>query len=357
MPVAGSRDTETLISDYEIHVGGSKLPPEMHVAVAALEVDLDVETLGMFSIVLHAGEHDQERFVVIDSDLFKPGSEVKIKIGYGSTLETMLTGEITALNPEFADNGAVVFRVSGYDRLYRLGFGRKVRSFRNMTDSDIASQIAQDWRLTPEVDATDVSHEYVLQNNQTDREFLAGRARRLRYELRVDDKSLYFKRAKENESVVATLTYGQSLVEFAPRLSTVYQTGKVEVRGWSVREKKAVSGEAGDEDTISRMGGETTGGKVSQQIAGEVKRILSGEHISTKGEAEAIARAAINQTVTEFIIGEGRCVGNPDIKAGTVIELDGVGERFSGLYYVTSSVHSIGVRGYYTSFRVRRSAS
>ena len=355
MPLTAARDTETLISDFEIFSSGSKIPPEMHVVVAGVEVNLDVETMGMFSLLLHASERDQNRYVVIDSDQFKPGNEIKIKMGYGSTLETLIVGEITALSPEFAGTGAM-FRVSGYDRLYRLGFGRKIRSFRNMKDSDIAAQIAQDWRLTPQVDATDTTHEYVLQNNQTDREFLAERARRLRYEIRVEDRSLFFQKAKEDGSAVATLTYGETLVDFFPRLTTVNQTSKVEVRGWSVKDKEAVSGEAGTSDTISTMAGQKTGGKISEEIAGQSTCILSGENASTKDEAESMACAALNRAVMEFITGEGRCIGNPDIKAGSVVELKGLGERFSGLYYVVSCNHSIGLRGYYTSFTARRSA-
>jgi len=357
MPTTGTRDTEALVADYEIYAGGSKIPPELHVVVSGIEVDLDVQDIGMFSLHLHAGERDQERFVVIDNDQFKPGNEIKIKMGYGSTLDTMIVGEITALSPEYGNNGAVEIRINGYDRLYRLGYGRKIRSFRNMKDSDIVSQIAQDWRLTPQVDATDVTHDYVFQNNQTDREFLAERARALRYELRVEDKTLFFQKSKEDQSAVTSMTYGEVLVEFFPRLSTLNQTSKVEVRGWSVKNKEAVSGEAATSDVISTMGGQKAGGKIAEEIAGDSKRIVTGEHAPTKGEAEDLARAALNRAMTEFIIGDGRCVGNPDVKAGKVVELKGLGDRFSGMYYIASCVHSIGPRGYYTFFSVRRSAS
>ena len=88
-----------------------------------------------------------------------------------------------------------------------------------------------------------------------------SKARRLRYELRVEDRSFFFQKSKEDGSAVATLTYGETLVDFFPRLSTVNQTSKVEVRGWSVKDKEAVSGEAGTTDTISTMAGQKTGGK------------------------------------------------------------------------------------------------
>ncbi|HVO84765.1 MAG TPA: contractile injection system protein, VgrG/Pvc8 family [Syntrophobacteria bacterium] len=350
-------DTETLIADYEIASAGSRIPPEAQALVAGVEVDLDVENAGMFSLLLHAGEREQARYAWIDGDLFKPGTEIKIKIGYGSTLMTMIAGEITALTPEYPDNGAVVLRVRGYDRLYRLGFGRKTYAFRNMKDSDIASQIAQDWSLTPTVDPTDTTHDYVLQCNQTDREFLAERAGRLRYELRVEDRTLYFQKPKEDAAAVTTLTYGETLVDFFPALSTVRQTSKAAVQGWSVKDKKAVAGTAASGDVISTMGGSEVGPKAAERIAGDRVRTLAGENVAAQGEAEALAKAALNRAATEYITGEGSSVGNPDIKAGTVLDLQGLGQRFSGRYYVTACRHTLGGRGYHTHFTVRRSAA
>jgi phage protein D len=46
--------------------------------------------------------------------------------------------------------------------------------------------------------------------------------------------------------------------------------------------------------------------------------------------------------------------GLPDIRSGTVLLIDGVGERFSGRYFVTSTTHSIGDSGYTTQFECRR---
>ena len=44
----------------------------------------------------------------------------------------------------------------------------------------------------------------------------------------------------------------------------------------------------------------------------------------------------------------------PDIRAGTVLEIDGLGERFSGRYFVVSTTHTIGDSGYTTQFECRR---
>jgi phage protein D len=50
----------------------------------------------------------------------------------------------------------------------------------------------------------------------------------------------------------------------------------------------------------------------------------------------------------------GRTVGLPKLRAGTLIEIKGVGTRLSGTYYVTKTTHTIGDGGYTTQFECRR---
>ena len=54
------------------------------------------------------------------------------------------------------------------------------------------------------------------------------------------------------------------------------------------------------------------------------------------------------------LTGSGSTVGDPRIRAGTVLRLDGLGVQFGGLYRVTSATHSIDGGGYRTGFEVRK---
>jgi phage protein D len=47
-------------------------------------------------------------------------------------------------------------------------------------------------------------------------------------------------------------------------------------------------------------------------------------------------------------------VGLPDLRAGSVVNIDGLGARFTGRYFVTSTTHAIGDGGYTTQFECRR---
>jgi hypothetical protein len=63
-----------------------------------------------------------------------------------------------------------------------------------------------------------------------------------------------------------------------------------------------------------------------------------------------LLRNKLNNRLT----GHGEAVGDPRIRAGAIIRLDGLGPTFSGDYRVTSATHSIGASGYRTAFQVRK---
>ena len=89
---------------------------------------------------------------------------------------------------------------------------------------------------------TRVSLDYVLQNNQSDFEFLQERARRIGYEMVVTDKELHFRPRKNDGSSVLKLNRDVELLDFNARLTTMGQLEEVYVQGWNAKEKKEVDG-------------------------------------------------------------------------------------------------------------------
>jgi hypothetical protein len=77
--------------------------------------------------------------------------------------------------------------------------------------------------------------------------------------------------------------------------------------------------------------------------------------IRTNSPATAVKEALVEllERLNSRLTGSGSAVGNPEIRAGRVIDLQGLGERFSGLYRITSATHTFDSGGYKTSFEVR----
>lgn len=248
------------VHDFEIRINGSPLPAEAKADVRAVTVSEDVGAPGMFTLQLYNWDMNQLKVTWVDEPLFAEGNEVRIQMGYlDGELAELMVGDITGLEPEFTTDETFTLTVRGYDRRHRLLRGRQTRSFVQMKDSDIARQIAGDAGLSAKVQDSKVKLDYVLQHNQTDLEFLQERAQRIGYEVVVQDKTLHFRPQRSDQKQALSLFLDEDIVEFYPRSTTLTQVGQVAVRGWDLKEKKAIVGQAGAGQEATRMGGSTSG--------------------------------------------------------------------------------------------------
>jgi phage protein D len=68
-----------------------------------------------------------------------------------------------------------------------------------------------------------------------------------------------------------------------------------------------------------------------------------------------MAGALADSTRPWRITGPGTCIGRPDVRAGELVRIEGLGNRFSGDYAVTSAAHTFSPSmGYRTDFQVER---
>jgi phage protein D len=353
--------TERLAPDFRVQVNGAKLPSQVATAVIDVVVCQDVSVPGMFELRLI--NRDTAKLDVIRSDdkLFTEGSEVKIEMGYAGKLERVMVGEVTGLELEF-HAGEETLTVRGHDRRHRLLRGRKTRSFIQVKDSDIASQVAQEAKLSAEAEDTQVTLDYVLQHNQTDWEFLQARAQRLGFEVLVKDddqgKTLQFQPHKNDGSEVLTLARDKDLLEFRPRVSAIGLVDEVAVQGWSPKDKEAITGKASAGDEGTTMGGDKGGLAAAKGAFGAAIDTLVDQPVFSPAEAEQIARGRLKEMALSYVTGDGVAVGSPKLKAGTVIKIEGFGKRFSGSYYLASTRHVYTPeRGYRTELGIRRNAT
>lgn len=348
---------QTLTPNIRVLIQGQQLSAKAVADLISVQVCEDIDAPSMFTLELNSWDLAKEKLTWVDDNLFEIGNEAEIQLGYENNLKTVISGEITGLEPEFNLEFPPTLVVRGHDLRHRLLRGSKTKSFVKMTDSDIASQIARGRGLNPNVKSTDTKLEYVIQHNQTDWEFLQSRADRLGYEVSIEKKTLYFQPRQNDGSKVLTLKYKENLTEFLPRLSTLSQVEEVEVRGWLPKDKEEIVGKAASGKEGSKMGGKTTGPKAVGTFGKAVGTIVD-QPIATKGEADQIAEGLLKNLASEYITAQGTCAGDPDLRITKVIEIEGIGKRFGGLYYVTSTEHTYSQDGgYSTSFTARRTAS
>ncbi|HET7771612.1 MAG TPA: VgrG-related protein, partial [Chloroflexota bacterium] len=295
-------------------------------------------------------------FSLLNSDRFRIGSAVEVRLGRGGPSESLIRGEVTSVEMEARPNGDTLLAVRGYDRAHRLHRERRTRTFVQVFDADVVRAIARESGLTPEVDEVGAAgplHEHLFQDNQTDWELLRARAADLGCEVGVRDQRLFFRRPVTGGEPPEHALFG-SLLKIRLRMSAPAQVSEVVVRGWDPQRKQAIVGLATRaSDYIQPAIGEIrTGAEVAQPF-GAGRYVVTAHNVSTQDEAQKLAQAVYDEIAGEFIQLEGACLGDPRVRAGQPIRLTNLGQRFSGTYYVTAVTHRMTPdEGYVTHFTV-----
>jgi uncharacterized protein len=350
--------TDRTSPERRILINGAAIPPELDADVLAVTVAQYADGGNRFDVLVNALDSTDQSLKWIDSDHARPGNELTIELGYMGQLTRVLVGEIVAVRVTYSNDQAAQLHIQGFDRLHRLRRGRRTRVYSEMKDSQIAEQIASELELQPQVTDSSVVHPYVLQNNLSNIDFLMDRARRIHYEVRVEDKTLFFRPVSHHLAETVVLEYMRDLKWFNVRLSTARQVSDVSVRGWNPATKESIVGSAEADAVSTRMKGDTTGPELADEAFGSCSDATVDVPVTSQGEADQIAEARINALALELTAGEGEAVGDPALQAGNTIELRGLGDRFSGAYYVIKSEHRLAPDlGYVTRFDVRRNAS
>ena len=303
-----------------------------------------------------------------DANLFKVGSTVTIDIGYVGAMERMMNGEITKISPTFPESGMPTVGIEGHTRLHWLSGSPKTRTFQKVTDTQIVQRIAQESGLQAKAEDTKVVHDYVMQANQTDLAFVQARAKRIHFEVLVDDRTLIFRRSKEDEPKILTLLWGKvhegfspspdtlPLRQFTPTMNTMEQPGQVEVRGYNPQTKREVVGRAGVGDETRRLGN-SAGPSVAQDAFRRPQKAVHVGPVASQAEVDQQAQAIYNEQAMNFLTGSGASIGIATLRSGKVVDLQGLGNMFNGLYYIDEATHTVSSSGYQTSFSVKRNAA
>lgn len=349
---------DILAPEFAVHINGSPLPNEAVADIVSINVVEDLDATSMCTLTLSGWNTAEMKVKWMDDQLFREGNPVEIEVGYQDHLQLVFSGEITGLEPDFPEARPATFTVRAYDRRHRLMRQRKTQSFTNFKDSDIAGKLAREAGLAAHVEDSKVKLPYVLQHNQTDLEFLLNRAQRIDYEVVMEDRTLLFRPRKIEKTAKLTLRRDIELLEFRPRMTTMSQVEEFTVRGWNAKEKKEIVAHSTAGDLSTVMGGTTSGPSNVQQVFSRTGSTLVTVPVQSQEEADRIAKQRFSEMALGYVRAEGKCIGDPQLRAGIVVKIEGVGERFSGLYYLRAVEHRYSMqKGYRTAFSARRNAT
>ncbi len=327
--------------------------------VAGITVDKVLDGASQFSFsVNNPYVASKSEFQWIDDTFFDAGKKVAITIGYANGEEqTMLSGLITSLKYTFPSGGASQLEISGYDFSYYMMKGKKSPpAWNKKKHSDIVQLIASDYKFkTNKIQDSKLEYPQVKQDNESDYDFIKKLAEQNGFEFYLsDDNELIFGDAPINNDSVLSLQLGKTLFSFSPELNITEQISEVKVIGWDPKAKKEIIGKATAGEEEGKKSNETSGSEMTAKIIKDKVTKEIRRPVGNQAEADKIAKSTLSKISEGLVKGSGECIGLPVLQPGIVIDLEGLGTKFSKSYYVEKTTHSIGSSGYKTTFNVRR---
>ncbi|TQK44159.1 phage protein D [Streptomyces sp. SLBN-118] len=356
--MAGETFTNALI----VEADGRPLPADIAVRLVAGYVDDSSTVPDMFLLRFRDPDH-----TVLSSTGISIGSPVKLyaKAGDHPVQELLLAGEVTALEGEM-DAGGTFTVVRGLDHSHRLFRGRRVASYKQMTVSDIAVAVANRAGLRiGRVDPTTEVLDQVIQPNITDWEFIRTLAEEVGAEVVVLQEQFQFRMPAQAahapgvstpvEQSPFVLEKGRNLLTCRAAVTSVDQVQQIEVRGWDVKDKRAVVGRAQAQTTEAFSLGMAPGDVV--RPFGDSTFVTTDTPYTTQNQVDAAAQALAATVAGSFAELEAVAMGNPQLRAGKPVTLTEVGRPFEGKYTITGSRHVFDpAHGYQTWITVKGAA-
>ncbi|MCP4256652.1 MAG: phage late control D family protein [Planctomycetes bacterium] len=300
-------------------------------------------------------------WLVQDADIFEPWNKFKIKADFGDYDEEIMRGfvkTIQADTPEQMGEAKVIVTCQDETMLLDREHTRKIRSREDepKTDGKIAREIAGENELS--VEAEDGLSNITLNQDSTNIQLLRDRAEANGYEFYIRKGELHIKPPQLDEDPQPSIMVYAGAKTNCLRFSVTHDGHRPDKVGIM---RAAETGTVMEKETLKSD--LTLLGKkaATSENAGLVPFVWQTQRPagSSLEEAKSRARAKANKNAWKVKANgelDGSLYGHV-LLTHKLVGVYGVGETYSGLYYVDSVSHIFDQNGYRQSFKLLRNAT
>lgn len=335
---------------------------DIMLTLTEMEIEEDHRLTSSFTIKLSLNLLGDGSWSLLDDERLALWKKVSIKVNVADEEVELIKGYITHIKPYIELEGNSYLVLMGLDGSCLMSLEEKTKDWPNKSDSDIATEILQSYGLDAQVDTVDVVHEETVSTiiqRDTDIRFLKRLARRNGFDCFVKGDTGYFSKPTFTEAPQPLLAsnFGAetNLLSFAATLNALRPT-KVEMRQIDTVTKELVAADAqeGDQKKLGRDGALS----LTVPDGNSAKMFVRHALATSQAEMQNLCVALLDEAEW-FIQAEGKI--NTSVYGGVLqtrklVPIKGVGESFSGLYYVTNVKHTFSDGSYVQRFTGRRNA-
>lgn len=342
----------------------NKALKDLYAGLLELVVEEDHRLAAICIIKLSLEKDDNGLWSYVDDDEMELWKPVKVSVGVNDENVDLFLGYITQfvthIDPD-ADSSYLEIRCM--DATCLMSLEEKIKAWPGMKDSDIARIILSKYVIPAGVDATEVEHDVELitvMQRETDIQFLKRLALRNGFECFVKGSKGYFRKPVLTGTPLPTLAayFGDqtNLTSFKGKVDALRPTTAVDMTQIDVVAKEVQTADVTKSD--QRKLGSKGPGTLTVPKGVEAKMFVKHAVATNTTEMKTLSGAMLNEGQW-FMEGQGEVdtsMYGAVLQARSLVPIKGVGEMFSGIYYLTNIRHVITPERYLQFFNARRNA-
>jgi Rhs element Vgr protein len=309
------------------------------IRIISVSVIYTVNKIPQARIVIADGDMPNQDFPISNQDDFKPGSEIKIEAGYGGQQEAIFNGVVIKHSIKITGDNYSRLVIDCRDKAVAMTIGRKNANYVDSKDSDIISSLIGNYSgLSADVQTTNTQHKELVQYYAADWDFMLSRAEVNGLLVCVDDAALSVKPPDVSGSPVLQVTYGEDLIELHADIDARSQLAQVTSIAWNPSEQALGQDDVAPQSLNQQ--GDLSSSDLAQVIGLDSFRLQTSTPLES-GELKDWATAQQTKAGLSRVRGRMKFQGCAKAKIGTLIQLNGVGNRFNGNVFVSAVSHEI----------------
>lgn len=332
------------VATFDVLIDGDAVDPGYQ--VLSISITKEVNRIPTAKIVFKDGDSAEESFKISEEENFLPGKPIHIKVGRDRKNEQMFKGIIVKHCIKVKENGEAELILDCRDEAVKMTLGRHNHYYENAKDSEIMEQIIGRYPgLSHEVDVTGLTHQEMVQHHCTDWDFLLMRAEANGKLVIADDGKIHIKSPETDTDPAISVLFGSTLIDFEAEMDARNQWTSVEAKSWDYAGQNMF--EHITDSVPIREPGNVPGQELSTTIAPQKLELRhTGQAIGE--ELQEWTRSILQKSRLSKIRGRAKFIGFDKIKPGQLIDLKGIGQRFTGKAYVSAIRQDVYNGSWYT---------
>jgi Rhs element Vgr protein len=348
LSLPGSQARESDLTTFTIMVDGQALPDT--ISIVAIDISKEINRISNASVILYDGDAAKQDFETSSSEVLVPGKTIEIKGGYKLDENPLFKGVIIGQRIKSKLRGESKLYIEARDVAYRMTLDRKSNCYTDISDSELFEEIINQYGdLTPHVADTVGPYPEIVQYQVSDWDLIVTRAEKVGMYCLPDDGNLHIEKPNLQKEPVLSLGYGSHIFDLDLSMDSRSQYQKITSSSWNPANQEVIVADI--EDIVSPDQGNIDGAELAT-VGLVADFALPHSGALQQQEIDSWSEAGMIKSRFSKIRGTIQFQGDERIKPGDVIELNGLGDRFNGMAFVSGVRHVLGAGDWKTTIQI-----